>query len=399
MIKKVIVKINKNIVIFQIIILSMLIMNSNIHLPCLPVIRAFYNTSAYTIQIAFIINAFVAMFVSFFYGVATDLYGRKPVLLWSLAFFIFGTILIIKLNTIYFFFLGRFFQALGDGGAAVVCGVIIGDYYKGKRYAKIQAFLSIFLALAWAGSPILGGMICEIFGWQGNFIFILIFSGFLIIPIFFWQDKKRTHKKEHSIFNNFTKTFKKINVKFDTYFIMISLLQALPLGIFTAFELMLPFIYKKGHGYYIEDLSVFFFIFILINILGSLVYMLMIKRSSLHGIFRIAGCVFLLYLILGIFFFTIYQSSSELSIYMIFGVLSFSLPFVVISSSTKIVDSYAQQLGVALALLAIIRNAGTTFVPLLSCIISQNTFHSLFNVTLFPTMLTTWILFRILWRR
>mgnify|MGYP001224354098 CR=1 FL=1 len=399
MIKNVVININKNIVMLQIMILSVLIINSNIHLPCLPAIQAFYDTSEYTIQIAFIINAFVALFVSFFYGAAADLYGRKPVLLWSLAFFIFGTLLIININTIYFFFLGRIFQSLGDAGGAVVCGVIIGDSYKGKGYARVQAILSIVLALAWAGSPILGGGIFSVFGWQGNFVFILILSVMMIIPIFFWQDKKRIKKQNHSMLHEFVKTFKKIKLKFDTYFIMISLLQALPMGLFMAFELMLPFIYKKDYGYSIESLSVFFFIFILINILGSLVYMLVIKYSSLKVMFHIAKCIIISYLILGLYFFTIYESSSELSVYLVFGLLSFSLPFLVISSSTKIVDTYAKQLGIAFALLAIIRNVGTTFIPLLSCILAQNTFHSLFNITLLPTILTVWLFFRILRRR
>jgi len=397
--KKLVVKINENIVMIQIMILSFLIVNSNIHLPCLPAIQVYYHTSEYMVQLSFIMNAFVAMVISLFYGAAVDFYGRKPILLFSLSLFLLGTLTVIYAETIYLFFLGRLFQSLGDAGGAVTCSVIMADFYKGKVYARIQAILSIVLSLAWAGSPILGGRIFSLFGWKGNFVLVLILSVLMIAPVFFWQERKRVKKHKNPLIRDFPKSIKVIYAKFDSDFVVLSLLQALPLGLFTAFELMLPFIYKRDYGYRIQDLSIAFFIFILINILGSCVYMFFIKRASIKDMFRIASYTILLYFIFGVYFFSIYQSSSEINVYLIYGLLSFSLPFMVISSSTKIIDSYAQHMGIALSLLAIIRNAGTTFIPLLACVLSQNSFHSLFNITLLPTLLTAGLLIRILRRK
>ncbi len=304
----------------------------------------------------------------------------------------FGTLIIILTNTIYFFFLGRFLQSLGDGGAALLSGIIIGDYYKGRAYAKLQAILSISLSLAWAGAPLLGERLFTLFGWRGNFSFILILSALLMSPLFFWKEKKKPSKIRKGIFSALKKSRKTMSSLLSTSLLGLSLAQAFPLGIFTAFEFMMPFIYKETYGFSVKESSVVFFIFIIINVGASFLYIIFINYMTIKKMFRIGMYVFLVYFILGLLILNLHPMF--IYTYIIFGLLSFSIPFIIISTSTKIVDSHPQHLGVALALLTIIRNTGTTAIPLFSCMLSQNSFSSFFNVTLIASLLTVGFLFR-----
>jgi len=392
MAKKITELINSYIVFLQILILSLLIINSNIHLPCLPEIQRSYGTSEYAVQLSFIINPFVAIFVCLICGGFADVYGRKIVLLWSLSFFIFGTLIVIFTNSIYFFFLGRFYQSLGDGGVALVSGIILADFCKGRAYAKIQAVLSISLSLAWAGAPLLGDLIFSFFGWKGNFGFILILTLFLMAPLTFWKEKKTHLKAAHGILTALKKSKKAMTSVLDSSLVKLSLTQAVPLGIFTAFEFMMPFIYKEMYDFSVQATSIVFFIFISINVFASFLYMVFIDYTSIKTMFRMGSYTFILYFIFGFLFLTLLKNDSQIFSYLIFGLLSFSIPFLSISSSTKIVDNNPHHLGVALALLTMIRNVGTTSIPLFVCLISKNTFTSFYNMTILSSMIIILIL-------
>lgn len=394
MLKKLSYLVTDYIITFQILILSLFVINSNIHIPCLPEIQNSFCASEQLAQISFIVNPFIAVLVSLPFGILSDIYGRKIYLLYGLFIFISGTVIIVEAHNIYVYILGRFLQSLGDGGAALVSGIIIGDCYKGKEYAKIQAILSITLALAWAGAPLLGEMIFVVFGWRGNFVFILIVSLLLSLPLFLWNEKKSL-KKTISSFADTLHTTKKIMMSMlNASFLNLSLSQAFPLGMFTAFEFMMPFIYKTSYGHSVKGTSFALFIFIFINIAASLLYRVLINYAQLKEMFRWGMYIFFTYLIIGFLYLNNSAEVSESLSYFIFGFLSFSLPFIIISSTAKIVDSHPLHLGFALSFLTIIRNAVTTGIPLVSCMVSENTFHSFFNVNLIFGIIGLALLFK-----
>ena len=156
----------------------------------------------------------------------------------------------------------------------------------------------------------------------------------------------------------------------------------------------MPFIYKTSYGYSVKGTSFALFIFIFINIAASLLYRILINYAQLKEMFRWGMYIFLTYLIIGFIYLNNGAEVSESLSYFIFGFLSFSLPFIIISSTAKIVDSHPLHLGLALSFLAIIRNAVTTGIPLVSCMASENTFHSFFNVSLIFGIIGLALLFK-----
>lgn len=388
--------INTYVIPLQILILSFLIINSNIHIPCLPEIQRAFQTSEQMAQLSFIINPFIAILISLPFGILADIYGRKVFLFSSLAVFTAGTLIILGAPNIYLFFLGRFLQSIGDGGAALISGIIIGDYYKSKEYAKIQAVASISLAVAWAGAPLLGERIFMFLGWRGNFAFIFIISLLLLLFLPFWEEKKHPKIRGGKFIDTLIKTKETMGCMLNSAFLNLSLSQAIPLGIFAAFEFMMPFIYKATYGYSVKGASFAFFIFILINVIGSLIYRIFISHMRIKILFFLGAFIFSIYLLMGLIFLNRISEIPEEVSYLIFGLLSFSIPFIYISSTTRIVDSNPHHLGLALSLLTIIRNTITTAIPLFTSMLSKNSFYSFFTITFIFALLSIGILLKTL---
>jgi MFS family permease len=381
-------------------LVSLLVVNSNIHLPFLPEIQTFYQTSENIVQFSFVINPFIAMVVSLIYGIAADFYGRKPILLFNISLFILGTSLIILASSLPVFFLGRLLQALGDAGIAITVSIIFSDYYKGRDYAKIQTIFTIILALAWAISPLLGGRLLTSYAWKGNFILIFILACSLGFPLFFWEERRKVSPYSYSyLFHTvFLNRLQKISFILDKRFMKWALAQSLPLGVFTGFELILPFIFEEKYGYSINQTAVILFIFISINALASLIQLALLPYISLRKILSFGFYLLVTYLSLGLILFSYDLIPLSFMVYPVFGLLAFALPFIIIPTSTKIADSHPQQLGASLALLAIIRNMCTTFLPVLICVYSPLSFHILFYLTVIPMVLTLGILWDLLKR-
>lgn len=373
---------------------SLLVINSNIHLPFLPEIQSFYQTSENVIQFSFVINPFIAMVVSLIYGIATDFYGRKPILLLNIFLFILGTFIIILANSLPLFFLGRLLQALGDAGIAITSSIILSDYYRGKSYAKIQTILSIILALTWAISPLLGGMVFTDYTWKGNFILVCALACGMGFPLFFWEEKRKAPQYTYYyLFHTvFTSHLKKISFILDKRFMKWALVQSLPLGVFTGFELILPFIFEEKYGYSINQTAVTLFIFISINALASFVQLALLPYISSHRVLSFGYYLLIIYISFGFVLFSLNLIHLNFIVYPVFGLLAFALPFVIVPASTKIADSYQQQLGASLALLAIIRNMCTTFLPIFICVFAPLSFPILFYITIIPTILTITLL-------
>ncbi|MFI5013046.1 MAG: MDR family MFS transporter [Hyphomicrobiales bacterium] len=103
------------------------------------------------------------------YGKASDIYGRRVMLLVGIATFVLGSIVCALAPTMLVLILARGLQGLGGGGLISLAQTIIADIVSPRERGRYQVRIaSVFLASGLAG-PFLGGFLAQHFHWSAIF--------------------------------------------------------------------------------------------------------------------------------------------------------------------------------------------------------------------------------------
>jgi MFS transporter, DHA1 family, multidrug resistance protein len=116
------------------------------------------------------------------YGPVSDRYGRRPVLLFALALFTAASLACAAAWSIDVLIAARFVQALGGAGAAVIARAIVRDLYAGPRAGRELSLMGAVMALAPIIAPAVGGLLHIAFGWQSNFLLVVV-AGAIIAAV------------------------------------------------------------------------------------------------------------------------------------------------------------------------------------------------------------------------
>ena len=140
-------------------------------LPVLPVMQDAFMVSAGTVQYVLSLALFTIAFATLVYGPASDRFGRRPVLLVGLVIFLIGSVVSALAPTIELLIAGRVTQAVGGAAGMVVSRAIIRDLYDRDTAARLMAYMITALVVAPMGSPLIGGLLNDFFGWRAIFVF------------------------------------------------------------------------------------------------------------------------------------------------------------------------------------------------------------------------------------
>jgi EmrB/QacA subfamily drug resistance transporter len=104
------------------------------------------------------------------YGKLSDLFGRRPVLLFAVAVFLIGSLLAATSNSMAQFVLYRGLQGLGAGALFPLALAVIGDLFEPAERGKYQGFVGAVFGLSSLIGPAIGGIITDTVGWHWVFL-------------------------------------------------------------------------------------------------------------------------------------------------------------------------------------------------------------------------------------
>ena len=103
------------------------------------------------------------------YGKLSDLFGRKPVVLWGIGLFLVGSIMCGAAWNIWLLIAFRVVQGLGAGAIQPTTITIVGDLYSVRERAKVQGYVASVWGIASVVGPTLGGVFSEYVSWRWIF--------------------------------------------------------------------------------------------------------------------------------------------------------------------------------------------------------------------------------------
>ncbi|MGJ7923134.1 MDR family MFS transporter [Neobacillus sp. LXY-4] len=118
------------------------------------------------------------------YGKLADLFGRKPILLFGITFFLIGSILCGFADTMEMLIIYRFIQGFGAGAVTPIATTIVGDIYTTEERAKIQGYLASVWGISAIMGPALGGFLVQFVSWR--FVFWINVPLGLLSMIVLW---------------------------------------------------------------------------------------------------------------------------------------------------------------------------------------------------------------------
>jgi EmrB/QacA subfamily drug resistance transporter len=132
------------------------------------------------------------------YGKLSDLFGRKPVILFGIAAFVVGSVLCGFAWSMTTLIAARAIQGLGAGAVQPTSMTMVGDLYTVAERARVQGYVASVWAISAVVGPTLGGVFSDYLSWRWIFFVNVPLGGLAA-----WMLVRRFHetveKKEHRI--------------------------------------------------------------------------------------------------------------------------------------------------------------------------------------------------------
>jgi DHA1 family bicyclomycin/chloramphenicol resistance-like MFS transporter len=166
----------------------------DMYLPSLPAIGADLHASSSQTQGT--VAAFLAGMAlgQFFYGPASDRFGRRPPILVGIWIFLIASIACAVAASPSALIVSRFLQALGACSGAVVARAVVRDKFSHIETARMLSLLMLIMGLAPILAPLLGGFLLTIGGWRLSFWFMVSFGVLLGLAALFRMKESRSEE-------------------------------------------------------------------------------------------------------------------------------------------------------------------------------------------------------------
>jgi len=116
------------------------------------------------------------------YGKLSDLYGRRPMLLFGISLFLIGSVLSGLSQTMWQLILFRGVQGFGAGAIFPIALALIGDLFTPAERGKYQGLFGAVFGIAFLIGPGLGGFLTDNFSWHWVF-FVNLPIGILALAV------------------------------------------------------------------------------------------------------------------------------------------------------------------------------------------------------------------------
>jgi DHA1 family bicyclomycin/chloramphenicol resistance-like MFS transporter len=151
------------------------------YLPAFPSIEASLDAAPIEVQQTLSVYMLAFGFMTLWHGAVSDAFGRRNVILVSLAVFSIASLGCAAVHSIEYLWAFRILQGLSAGAGIVVGRAMIRDLYSGAAAARLLSLVTMIFSIAPAIAPILGGWIVTLANWRTIFLLLCALAVTLLV--------------------------------------------------------------------------------------------------------------------------------------------------------------------------------------------------------------------------
>jgi DHA1 family bicyclomycin/chloramphenicol resistance-like MFS transporter len=158
----------------------------DMYLPSVPMIARSFGGPPGSAQIT--LATFLAGMAigQFFYGPASDRWGRRPPIVFGAVVYVLASAACALAPSIGALAAARFVQALGGCAGQVVARAVVRDRFEHRDAARVLSLLMLVMGLAPIVAPLIGGALLTVVGWRAIFWVLAVFGG-MISLVSLWR--------------------------------------------------------------------------------------------------------------------------------------------------------------------------------------------------------------------
>jgi DHA1 family bicyclomycin/chloramphenicol resistance-like MFS transporter len=150
------------------------------YLPAFPNIEASLNATPVQVQQSLTAYMFSFAVMILWHGALSDAFGRRNIILGSLAVFAVASLGCAAAHSIEYLWAFRILQGISAGAGVVIGRAIIRDLHGGAAATRLLSLVTMIFSLAPAIAPILGGWIVKLLDWRSVFLFLFLYAVLLL---------------------------------------------------------------------------------------------------------------------------------------------------------------------------------------------------------------------------
>jgi len=219
---------------------------TDFYLAVMPEMANYFHTSPSLIALSLTTGMVGLAAGQLFIGPLTDKFGRKKILIASMALFALATVGCIVAPDVYTFNAMRVFQGIGGAGGIVISKSMATDMFTGKPLADFMALLQAINGVAPILAPVIGGTLTNFTTWQGVFLVLLALGVVLLVCCLRLRETLPAERRsQKSIIRTYANLFKVFRSRRFTLATLSNMFMSFA---FFAYISSSPFIFQSVYG-------------------------------------------------------------------------------------------------------------------------------------------------------
>ena len=260
------------------------ILSTDLYVPSLPHLPAYFGTDAATVQLTMSLNLLGFSLAQLVHGPLSDRFGRRPLLIAGMAGFVVFSLACALAYSIEALIVARVLQGIATCVESVVVLAVIRDLYDGPSSVRVLGAYGMAVALAPAVGPMIGGFIHVWQGWRANFFLLTALAA--VVTVLVWRFLPETAVPDRGALNARRLARGYAALLVPGPFLVYALTMASVLGVLFAYITAAPFVLIDRLGVPTEQYGFYQAAIVVAYFFGSLAVN---RAAGRYGIERLLG--------------------------------------------------------------------------------------------------------------